>query len=441
MKHKYFFNKGIRIINVGGKIYFFNFKTNEEFFVHKKYYNLLKKINNGICSNLFLKKLEKNEKRLLNEFQKLKIIIINNKNSERIKMEDVRGRQLKNLHLEITGKCNLNCLHCYEGKKERKDMSIKTIKSLLKQTEKMGIRRIRISGGEPFIHPKITKVIDLINKKKIRISNIITNGILLSRNIKVLKNLKYPITVTVSIDGIEPKTVMVRGIDPKECKKYMDTIESNIFKLKKIGSKIRVNTVINGINLFHLSNMHYYFKKLPIDEWTISIPKIKGNFEKNIKLLNFSLEDFVIESKKLIKIYKKETKNNKNLFHLIIPWVFDSSLPKKSKIFTTKNYICSYNENNEMCCIKPNGKVTFCTIFDDINFGNINKVSLQRIWNSKKMQKMKLLRIEDLEGCSKCKMIPFCGGGCRVNSYCKYKNFKCKDPIACKVMKYTNKLR
>ena len=55
---------------------------------------------------------------------------------------------VKNLYLEVTRDCTLECIHCYRGEKEDKYLSFDVIDKVFSGVEK--IHKLLITGGEPF---------------------------------------------------------------------------------------------------------------------------------------------------------------------------------------------------------------------------------------------------------------------------------------------------
>jgi sulfatase maturation enzyme AslB (radical SAM superfamily) len=62
---------------------------------------------------------------------------------------------LKTIYLFLTRKCNLGCQHCYiEGvgpKAKGVDFNLTTIKGLIEQARLHGLRKVKVSGGEPMV--------------------------------------------------------------------------------------------------------------------------------------------------------------------------------------------------------------------------------------------------------------------------------------------------
>ena len=52
---------------------------------------------------------------------------------------------------EITDRCNLKCLHCYQENGEKEELSFREIKVILDDLEKLGTMKVTLTGGEPLL--------------------------------------------------------------------------------------------------------------------------------------------------------------------------------------------------------------------------------------------------------------------------------------------------
>lgn len=71
---------------------------------------------------------------------------------------------LKGFYLEITSKCNLRCLHCYnESGILKNEISFELFKRLIDEFDEKP--DITFSGGEPLLHPDIWKMLEYAQDK------------------------------------------------------------------------------------------------------------------------------------------------------------------------------------------------------------------------------------------------------------------------------------
>ena len=94
-------------------------------------------------------------------------------------------KQISSGGIEITDYCNLNCLHCYLGLSQRhkQHMDFARILFIIDEYIKRKAGHITITGGEPFVHPKIHDLIVIIgNNYRDTPFILTTNGTLLTQD-------------------------------------------------------------------------------------------------------------------------------------------------------------------------------------------------------------------------------------------------------------------
>lgn len=108
-------------------------------------------------------------------------------------MLDQYNRNINYLRISVTDRCNLRCSYCMpeEGVDQKKHEDILSFEEILEVVEtgvKLGINKIRLTGGEPLVRKDIAKLVQQINTiKGIDDIGLTTNGVLLARMAKELK--------------------------------------------------------------------------------------------------------------------------------------------------------------------------------------------------------------------------------------------------------------
>ena len=115
-------------------------------------------------------------------------------------------RYLAGIKLMLTGKCNLNCRHCFNAA-DNADMmqewSWDELMDLLDQAEECGVHFITLTGGEPMIHPKFTDLVREIYRRNMVIESLLTNGWFLTQDtLDLFKEIGAKPVIRISFDGI-----------------------------------------------------------------------------------------------------------------------------------------------------------------------------------------------------------------------------------------------
>ncbi|MCP8303874.1 MAG: GTP 3',8-cyclase MoaA [archaeon] len=103
---------------------------------------------------------------------------------------DAYGRTAYNLRISVTSKCNLDCIFCHgEGNDVSGDsLTPKGIEEVVKVVTRYGVRRVKITGGEPLIRRDIVEIVNRIaSVGGIQEASIVTNGSLLEPLAEPLK--------------------------------------------------------------------------------------------------------------------------------------------------------------------------------------------------------------------------------------------------------------
>jgi len=165
--------------------------------------------------------------------------ILNNRNKFD-NFKKIKSPYLKEVHLDITSRCNLKCLHCYQEPyltKKILEMTTEEIKNLIFQLAEMNISKIVISGGEPFLRNDLIQIIDYAFSKDIIVPTIFTNATISNGTLESLCDYGKPFTLAISLEGDSKKTNdYIRG-----CSSFNKIIKSLkvILAAQKNGSKVK----------------------------------------------------------------------------------------------------------------------------------------------------------------------------------------------------------
>jgi len=114
------------------------------------------------------------------------------------------------VHLHPTQQCNLSCIHCYSSSSPNANqvLDIDDVCNSLKLMREEGYTTLSLSGGEPFLYPKLAKLLDYARTLEFRIIAI-TNGIRIRP--KYLPLIEQIDSIGVSLDGPADLHNEIRG--------------------------------------------------------------------------------------------------------------------------------------------------------------------------------------------------------------------------------------
>ncbi len=131
---------------------------------------------------------------------------------------DKYGRPLQHLRISITNSCNYRCLFCHmEGIEEsRTYLTPEEIRIIAEVATELGIRKFKITGGEPLLRPDIVRIVKLLSELKPLDLGITTNGYYLTRYIEKLVDAGL-MRVNVNLPTLRrEKYKLITGIDGLE---------------------------------------------------------------------------------------------------------------------------------------------------------------------------------------------------------------------------------
>jgi len=123
-------------------------------------------------------------------------------------LTDNHGRKINYLRLAVTDRCNLRCFYCMpeDGLNWLSRKQLMTYEEMLQSCSllvKMGIEKIRITGGEPFVRKDIMKFLTALSELQgLKELTITTNGVLTAPYVADLKKIGVN-SVNLSLDTLD----------------------------------------------------------------------------------------------------------------------------------------------------------------------------------------------------------------------------------------------
>jgi cyclic pyranopterin phosphate synthase len=179
---------------------------------------------------------------------------------------DNYGRTIDYLRLAITDRCNLRCHYCMPASgldwlKRDELLSYEEIEKLLPVFASLGIRKLRFTGGEPFMRRDFDALLTRVAESNLFDSiTITTNGVLTAPFVPLLKKLNIH-SVNLSLDTLDASrfAAITRRDSFSDVMRTMDALLDH-------GIRTKVNAVImEGVNEEDIIPLALLSKDLPID--------------------------------------------------------------------------------------------------------------------------------------------------------------------------------
>ncbi|MDR2748243.1 MAG: GTP 3',8-cyclase MoaA [Treponema sp.] len=180
------------------------------------------------------------------------------------RLRDSQGRRIDYLRISVTDRCNLRCLYCMpeagvEWKPHGELLSFEELIRCCRVMADLGIRKIKVSGGEPLLRREIAVFIaGLKTIPGIEQVTMTTNGILLGEELGGLAEAGLD-GVNISLDTLDPGTF--RRLTHRD---GLEKILRAIVEARASGLPVKINCVpLRGINDHELTAIAALAKDRP----------------------------------------------------------------------------------------------------------------------------------------------------------------------------------
>lgn len=180
-------------------------------------------------------------------------------------VHDTFGRPLADLRISVTDRCNFRCVYCMPKEVYGRDHRFLDRKELLSFEEiarvarvfvEGGVRKIRITGGEPLVRRDLERLLAQLAELDVDLT-LTTNGSLLPQKAQALADAGLR-RVTVSLDALDDATFRAMNDVDFPVDRVLEGIEA----ARAAGLPVKVNAVVKrGLNEDQIVPMARYFRE------------------------------------------------------------------------------------------------------------------------------------------------------------------------------------
>ncbi len=322
---------------------------------------------------------------------------------------------LNQLYFYLTKSCNLACRHCWlapkldPGGSRHPFLAIDLFERAVQEAKPLGLRGVKLTGGEPLLHPNFTGLLEIILREELSLT-IETNGLLCSPVIAREIARAPRRFVSVSLDGADAATHdWIRGLDGSfaaACKAIKNLV-SNGIRPQVIFSVMRKNAdqaeaVINLAEEMGAASVKFNLvqpmargEKLHQTQETLNIAEL-------IEL------GYIVENQWALKTKLK------------LYYTYPPAFRALSKIAASDG--CTVCGIFGILGVMAEGYYSLCGVGElipDLVFGRIGEDTLEKVWKENKVLKTLRQKLPDeMEGvCSRCLLKGRCLGSCLAQNY------------------------
>lgn len=324
--------------------------------------------------------------------------------------------RLTRVHLDISSRCNENCVHCYiPANKKNGTMSEDMFDDILRQCRAMNVLNLTISGGEPMLNPHLNSFLLKCRANNFSV-NLLSNLTLLSDDLLETISRNPLISVQTSLYAMD---ATIHDSITNRPGSFLKTIAS-IERLHKRDIPLQINCPIMKQNVSNYKDVLQFAASLNIE--ADADYSLYGSYDFSQRNLSCRLSADEIEQ--VIK--------EKNLIQ---------QTPRDSKKRCSNDPICPVCKSS--LCISNTGEVYPCEGWQSLILGSLSEQSLKEIWeNGAITNRLRNLTLKDFPKCDSCQDKDYCNTCLILNVNEDEKgNYKNVNEFQCRVAKLKRRLK
>ena len=191
---------------------------------------------------------------------------------------DRHGRSARYLRVSVTDRCNFHCRYCRQPGMERplpheRILRYEEILRVVDIAVAQGIRKVRVTGGEPFMRKDCDAFLVMLRKRHPGLRLAVTsNGSLIAPHIPLLRALGVS-SVNLSLDTFD-REAFARITGRDELPAVLDALD----RLLRAGLRVKLNAVaLRGVTDGELDAFVHAAKTLPVDVRFIELMPLGGH--------------------------------------------------------------------------------------------------------------------------------------------------------------------
>jgi radical SAM protein with 4Fe4S-binding SPASM domain len=315
------------------------------------------------------------------------------------------------LHWELTTKCQLRCLHCYNNSgHDGVAASLAQISGVVEELRPYKLRGITVSGGEPLLHPALFDALNLMRPLATELV-FATNGALVTED--TAQRLATVVdTVNISIDAGTSETFdRFRGVRGAFTKTLV-----GLQHLRRTTVMVVAQTVVSQHNINELDRLAELLIQEGVKYWVVRMPVRAGQCKKHPD--SFLAREEAIRSEPLLRGILGRYGSHFDRVNIgnSFLWSFEGPLEP------------SHNDDRAASCaagtikaaLRPDGRLVPCPLFGSTAFASEpvwGGAFLEQWRNAHCLNVMRRLRLASIDPCNRCQHTLQCSLGCRAKAF------------------------
>jgi len=322
---------------------------------------------------------------------------------------------LKTYYMYLTGGCNLACRHCWISPSYQASggtgghLNYDLLALAIEEGLPLGLNNVKLTGGEPLLHPDFLRIVDLIYEKKLGLI-IETNGTLMTGSLaRYLKEKSTLGHISVSLDGATAATHdPFRGV-----KGSFEKAVQGVRQLVNVGYSPQIIMSIHSGNVDEIESLVRLAETLGVGSIKFNLIQPSGRGEVMTERGQTLGVRRLIELGKWVEGELQKTTS----VHLFYSWPI--AFHSINRLLFGGNDTCGIFN---VLGILSSGHLAMCGIgmqIPELSYGLLARDTVASVWNSHPILiKLRQTLPSNLNGiCGECIFRDKCLGSCVANNY------------------------
>ncbi len=349
----------------------------------------------------------------------------------------------------ITGRCNLNCRHCFMARDNSPMMgefSWDECLALLDECERCGVHSFTLTGGEPLLHPRFMDIVAEMTRRGMMLAELNTNGVLLTPEmLQEFRRLGQNTEIKVSFDGVGHHD-WLRGVPGCE-----EEALAAMRMAKEAGLPVRAQTNVHRGNLASMRDTLRLLDGMGVDRVRLIRTTETPRWRENSQDASLGVVEYYDG---MLDLAQKALEDGLRI--QTTAWHFLSWNPSTRQYsFPPAHVECGRYRDGLPVCPDARGNISVCYTGEilpcnqmsgtldnwGVSWGNVKDTPLHELLRSSAYYDRVMMPVSEVRDhpgngeCADCEYWTTCAGGCRAIALLVSRDYRRADPSKCAFFK------
>lgn len=347
-------------------------------------------------------------------------------------------RAPRHVDIELTARCNLRCRYCYffnNPAVEYRDLPTAEWLRFFDELGSLGVMRLTLAGGEPFIREDLPELIEGIVRNRMRFSFLSNGGLIDDPIAAFLAGTGRCEYVQVSMDG---SCAAVH--DTCRGKGAFDGAVRGIRTLQRHRIPVASRVTIHRNNVHDLENTaRFLLEELGLPNFSTNAAGYLGACCANAQDVMLGIEERQEAMATLVRLEKhypgRISATAGPLCDARMWGRMEEARAQNAPAFPKGGRLTACGCPNSKISVRADGVITPCNMLNHVELGRINRDSLADVWQHNpvmnQMRSRTAIPLDSFEFCAGCAYISYCTGNCPGLAYTLTGQIDHPSPDAC----------